>query len=177
MVREKVARVWSTASHCHFNRDFQFNSQSTAMQFTTRLTIGGRAWISIKLKNVEQEKAMAAWANTSLGLLLYWWHSNKQQVGRGSIGKSALQTLKVLNVTSLTKKKLKAAIAIFEDLKLRELRPINEIDEDQAREGLDKRFMTEVLGLPVQFASVDGPLGILRAKLAREPSIKGHKST
>jgi len=29
LITEKVARVWSYASNCHFNRDFRFNSQST----------------------------------------------------------------------------------------------------------------------------------------------------
>ena len=83
----KVKSIWNTASHCHFNRDFRFNSQSTGMQFTPRKTIGGRAWLSIKLSSVDQEKALVLWANTSLGLLLHWWHGNKQQPGRGSIGK------------------------------------------------------------------------------------------
>ena len=36
IVDRKVENIWNTASHCHFNRDFQFNSQSTGMQFTPR---------------------------------------------------------------------------------------------------------------------------------------------
>jgi hypothetical protein len=84
-VDQKIASVWKTASHCHFNRDFRFNSQSTGMQFTPRRAIGGRAWLSIRLSSVEQEKAVVLWANTTLGALLYWWHANKQQSGRGSI--------------------------------------------------------------------------------------------
>ena len=42
LIDVKVASVWNTASHCHFNRDFRFNSQSTGMQFAPRRTIGGR---------------------------------------------------------------------------------------------------------------------------------------
>ena len=79
IVDRKVENIWDTASHCHFNRDFRFNSQSTGMQFTPRKTIGGRAWLSISLSSVDQEKALVVWANTSLGLLLHWWHANKQQ--------------------------------------------------------------------------------------------------
>jgi hypothetical protein len=176
MIREKVARVWETASHCHFNRDFQFNSQSTAMQFTDRLTIGGRAWLSIRLENLELEKALTVWANSSIGMLLYWWHANKQQVGRGNIGKMALQKLKILDITALNTKKLDAAITIFDDLSKKKLLPLNEIDKDPNRRELDERFMKEVLDMPEYFVSDDGPLGILRAKLAREPSIRGHKS-
>jgi hypothetical protein len=123
----KVASVWETASHCHFNCDFRFNSQSTGMQFTPRKTIGGRAWLSIRLSSVAQEKALVLWANTSLGMLLRWWHSNKQQSGRGNIGKSTLQTLPVLDVTALKPKHLKAAVSIFDDLKAEKLLPLNEL--------------------------------------------------
>jgi hypothetical protein len=49
----KVAHIWKTASHCHFNQNFQFNSQPTAMQYTQRKSIGGRAWISVLLKSTE----------------------------------------------------------------------------------------------------------------------------
>ncbi len=61
-VQEKTERIWAISSHCHFNRDFRFNSQSTAMQFTSLKTIGGRAWTSIKLENVSQEQALVLWA-------------------------------------------------------------------------------------------------------------------
>ena len=82
IVDRKVETIWNSASHCHFNLNFQFNSQSTGMQFTPRKTIGGRAWLSISLSSVDQEKALVVWANTSLGLLLHWWHANKQQGGK-----------------------------------------------------------------------------------------------
>lgn len=36
------------------------------------------------------EAAVALWGNTTLGLLLHWWQANKQQAGRGNIGKTAL---------------------------------------------------------------------------------------
>ena len=47
-VDQKIASVWKSASHCHFNRDFRFNSQSTSMQFTSLPAIRGRAWLSIR---------------------------------------------------------------------------------------------------------------------------------
>ena len=105
------------------------------MQFTSKKTIGGRAWPSIKLANAEQEKALVLWANSSLGLLLHWWHANKQQAGRGSIGVSALESLPVLDVTKLSKEALAKAVAIFDDMKHKELRPVNEIAQDAVRAG------------------------------------------
>jgi hypothetical protein len=173
----KVSSVWDTASHCHFNRDFRFNSQSTGMQFTPRKTIGGRAWLSIKLSCVEQEKALVLWANTSLGMLLRWWHSNKNQAGRGNIGKSMLQTLPVLDVTSLNPTELKAAVEIFDAMSGLQLLPLHMIDKDAVRHKLDARFALEVLGLPPSIVEVGGPIELIRMKLAQEPSIRGGIST
>jgi hypothetical protein len=173
----KVARVWDTASHCHFNRDFRFNSQSTGMQFTPRKAIGGRAWLSIRLASAKQEKALVLWANTSLGMLLRWWHSNRQQAGRGSISKSMLQTLPVLDVTALNATQLKAAVQLFDAMSGLDLLPLHEIDKDAVRQKLDRRFALEVLGLPTSVVQPGGPLELVRMKLAQEPSIRGGKAT
>jgi hypothetical protein len=175
VIREKAEKIWETASHCHFNRDFQFNSESTGMQFTANLTIGGHAWPTVKLEKVEQEKAIVVWANSSLGIFLHWWHANKQQSGRGRIGISSLESLPVLDVTKLSPQALAKAVAIFDDLKHKELRPINEISVDLVRQEIDTRICTEVLGFPAELVAPDGPLALLRHKLALEPSITGGK--
>lgn len=172
-VDSKVKEVWASASHCHFNRDFRFNSQSTSIQYTPRLAIGGRAWTSIKLKTVEMEKALVVWGNTTLGLLLYWWHANKQQDGRGSIGVSALDSLPVIDVKALTARQLAAASKLFDDMCGVALKTLSELEDDLNRAELDRRFMTEVLGLPPDFVAEGGPLELLRRKLTREPSIQG----
>jgi hypothetical protein len=175
LVTRKLEKVWSTSSHCHFNENFQFNSQSTAMQFTPRRSIGGRAWKSIQLANEEQEKALVLWANTSFGLLLHWWHANKQQAGRGNIGKAALHALPVLDVGSLDHEQLVNAVRIFDEMSKKELRPLHEIDFDPVRAELDTRFGRDVLGLDEAIVKKGGPLELLRMKLSKEPSIRGTK--
>jgi hypothetical protein len=145
------------------------------MQFTPHRTIGGRAWQSIRLSSVEQEKALVLWANTSLGLLLRWWHSNKQQPGRGSISKLALETLPVLDVTALTPSQIDWAVRIFDAMNGQQLLPLHEIDKDPVRKELDEQFARNVLGLAESILSQDGPLEILRMKLGREPSVRGQK--
>lgn len=169
---DKVAAIWETASHCHVNCDFQFNSQSTGMQFTPHRTIGGRAWISVRLATEDQEKALVLWANTSFGMLLRWWQSNKQQAGRGNMGKLSLQTLAVLDVTKLKPKRLAKAVALFDDVSGRPLLPLHEADRDAVRQELDERFAADVLGLD---GSITEPLRLLREKLVREPSVRGNK--
>ncbi len=171
----KVKSIWDTASHCHFNRDFQFNSQSTGMQFTPRKTIGGTAWLSISLSSVDQEKALVLWANTSLGLLLHWWHGNKQQAGRGRIGKKMLHTLPILDVTDLEPKLLAEAVKLFDAMSAQPLLPLHEIDRDPVRKELDEAFARNVLRLPEPILTSGGPLELLRMKLSQEPSIRGSK--
>lgn len=177
IIDSKVASIHATASHCHFNRDFRFNSQSTAMQFTPGRTIGGRAWPSICLATPEQEKAMVLWANISLGLLLYWWYANKTQPGRGSILRTNLESLPVLDVTKLTKRQLHRAAKIFDEICKLELLPFHQIDTDAARETIDERFGREVLDLPASLFAPEGPFELLRGKLAAEPSIRGNKGS
>lgn len=172
---EKVEAVWATASHCHFNLNFRFNSQSTNMQFTQRPTIGGRAWQSIKLGSAEQEKALVLWANTSLGILLRWWHSNKQQAGRGNVGKTAMEDLPILNIAALTPTQLAKAVEIFDETCGKPLLPLHEMDKDPVRKELDDRFAREVLGVPNTILQPDGAMDLLRRKLAQEPSIRGNK--
>lgn len=175
--QEKASMIWATASHCHFNRDFRFNSQSTAMQFSSKKTIGGMAWPSISLSNAEQEKALTLWGNSTLGLLLHWWYVNKQQAGRGRSGVASLTSMPILDVTKLSKKAFAKAVAIFDDMKYKELRPVNEIAQDTVRAEIDTRLATEVLGFPPEPVAPDGPLVLLRQKLALEPSIAGSKLT
>jgi len=175
VVDYKVTAIASTASHCHFNQNFQFNSQPTAMQFTERRTIGGRAWIAIHLSSTEREKALVLWGNSTLGVLSHWYHANKQQSGRGNIGRTALQSLPVLDVTALTKKQLNAAVSIFDAMKSTDLLPIHQIDVDSGRHELDRRLATEVFGFSEEFVEKGGPVDLLRLKLAQEPSIRGGK--
>jgi len=174
-VKKKAVKIWATASHCHFNADFRFNSQSTAMQFTSKKTIGGTAWPSIGLANADQEKVLTLWGNSTLGILLHWWHANKQQAGRGRIGVAALASLPILDVTKLSKDALAKAVSIFDEMKDKGLLPVNEIAQDAVRAAIDTRLATEVLGFPPELVAPDGPLALLRQKLALEPSIAGSK--
>ncbi|MEO7995777.1 MAG: hypothetical protein ABI743_15375, partial [bacterium] len=52
---------------------------------------------------------------------------------------------------------------------------INHINVDSVRAEIDRRLCVEVLGLPPTIAKSGGELDLLRAKLAQEPAIRGHK--
>lgn len=174
LIARKVEAIQESASHAHLNRDFRFNSQSTAMQYTPRRTIGGRAWTSVRLKNADQEKALVLWANSTLGLLMYWWHANKQQSGRGSIGVNAAATLPTLDVTKLSDKQLSRAVAAFDAMRVAALAPFNEIDSDANRRKIDD-LVCGALGLDKKLSEPGGALELVRLKLSKEPSVYGAK--
>jgi hypothetical protein len=174
-ILEKVNAVQASASHLHFNQNFRFNSQSTAMQYTKRRTIGGRAWMTIRFPEPEMEAAVALWGNTTLGLLLHRWQANKQQPGRGNIGKSALSGFVCLDPFQFTEDQLNASAELLAQRATTSMLPFNEIAVDEARAKLDQEFLGGIVGLPNELFGKDGPLDLLRRKLAAEPSIHGGK--
>ncbi len=177
-IDEKVANVWSTATRIHQNRDFRFNSQSICVATTPRPSIGGRAWPTIifpQNTRAAWELAFSIWSNSTLGVICYWWICGRQDSGRGTTSVTALPVLPTLDLRALSDEQLTAAGRIFEDMKYCPMLPVNQIDEDPVRAELDRRLLTEVLGLPGELCVPDGPMDLLRCKLAAEPSIHGGK--
>ena len=176
-LRTKAARIWGTATRAHYNRDLRFNSQSLIVAMTERPCIGGRAWPSVILEQREREYAFALWCNSTLGLLLHWWVANKTQSGRGTTTVTGIPNIPTLDVRTLTDEQVASAKAAFEALRERRFLPFDQIDEDPARAELDRRLLVDVLGLPATLCEPDGPIDLLRRKLAREPQIHGGKKT
>ena len=170
----RAAQIWDTRSHAHHNRDFRFNSQPLAVAFTENRTIGGRAWPNVKFESRAHEVAHSLWGNSTLGLVSYWWHSSRQQAGRGSMPISAIRTMPTLDVRQLSDEQLRVAEGIFEDMRCREFLPANEAWRDESRKELDRRVLVDLLGLP---ESVLEPLDLLRLKWCSEPSVHGGKGT
>ena len=177
--RARALELAKTASHVHHNRDFRFNSQSLSAAWTERETIGGHAWPSLNFNGEKHyEMSYIVWANSTWGILCYWWHATKQHGGRGRMPITAVGGMPTLDLRRLSAAQLAAAARIFADHKQLPMLPINQIDEDPNRAELDRRLLTEVLGLPAELCSGDdSPLALLRRKLAREPSIHGGKKS
>ena len=136
--------------------------------------MGGYAWPNVKFEDRAREIAYTLWGNSTLGLLCYWWHSSRQQAGRGRMPISVIRTMPTLDVTQLTEAQLEAAESIFDDLREAQFLPANEAYRDNARKELDHRVLIEMLGLP---ESVLEPLDLLRLKWCSEPSVHGGKRT
>ncbi len=174
-LRRRAVDLWQeTASRLHFSRDFQINSQSLAACLTPGKSIGGRAWPNFLAKRAEWEKPLALWANSTLGLMCFWWIGSRQQQGRAMLTISRLPELLVLDPRDLSPAQIAASESLFDELVDREMLPANEAYRDDARHELDRLLLVDVLGLPETLLE---PLATLRDSWCAEPTVHGGKAT
>ncbi len=168
----KAATEWETRSRAHINRDFRFNSQPLAAAFTEQPSIGGRAWPNVIFDDERGDYAFTVWTNSTLGLLSFWWHSNRQQSGRGTTTIRSAETMPVLDFRSLTDEQFLMAESIFNEFRDKELMPAYLADADANRALLDRRVVRDLLGF-----DEDTYQGVRRlaAKWCAEPSVHGGK--
>ena len=172
-MEDKASEVWATASHAHISRGFRFNSQPLAVAFTDQLSTGGRGWPNVSFDNAGHDYAFAIWGNSTLGMVSYWWHSNRQVAGRGDITIRSAESLPVLDLRALTDEQLGAAEAIFNEFRDKELKPAYLADADPNRALLDRRVVCDLLGFDEDtYAAVRR----LAAKWCAEPSVHGGKA-
>ena len=172
---EKATDVWErTASRLHFSLDFRLNSQPLAACLTREMTIGGRAWPNFLTTVQRWQKPILLWANTTIGLISFWWIGNRQQEGRAILTISTLPDLTMLDARSLSEEQLELCAELFDDFKNRELLPANEAWRDETRQALDHAVLVNLLELP---EDVLEPLALLRRQWCAEPSVHGGKDT
>lgn len=171
---DRAHDVWKTATRLHFNRDFRLNSQSLAACLTPSSALGGRAWPNFLMKNRRDEIVTVLWANTTLGLILFWWFGTTQQAGRSNLTISRLPNLPALDGRAMSDAQHALAQGIFEDFRARAFLPANEAYRDQTRQALDEAVLVELLGLP---RTVLDPLALLRTQWCGEPTVHGGKAT
>ena len=171
-MEDQANAVWATASRTHLTLDFTFTSQPLTAALTDQKTIGGRAWPNIIFDDERLESPFIIWENSSLGLLLFWWHSNRQQDGRGVTTISAIESLPILDLRALADAQLATAQKIFDEFRELELQPAYLADADANRALLDRRVVCDMLGF--DDAVYEG-VRMLAAKWCAEPSVHGGK--
>ena len=171
-MEDKAALIWATASRPHLNRDFQFNSQPLTVAFTEPANIGGRAWPNVIFDDKRFDYALTVWANCTLGLLCFWWHSNRQISGRGTITIGAVESLPVLDLRCLIDEQLLMAEMIFDEFRDKDLMPAYLADTDPNRAHLDRRVVCDLLGFD---EDIYVAVRRLSAKWCAEPSVHGGK--
>ena len=170
--RERAHELWETASRAHISLDFGFAAQPLSVAFTERESIGGTAWPNVIFTEPRFDYAFSLWGNSTLGLLLYWWRSSRQQGGRGRITMRTMETLPILDLRALTDAQLATAQEIFDEFRELELQPAYLADADANRALLDRRVVCDMLGFD---ESVYEGVRMLAAKWCAEPSVHGGK--
>ncbi len=171
-LEDKAVSIWATASRAHLNLDFGFGSQPLVAAFTEQPSIGGRAWPNIVFDNQRWDYAFLVWANSALGLLSFWWNSNRQQPGRGITTIRTADNLPVLDLRTLTDDQLATAETIFDEFRDKEFKPAYLADADPNRALLDRRVICDLLGFD---ADIYAGVRRLAAKWCAEPSVHGGK--
>ena len=172
-MEEKATIQWKTASRTHVSLDFRFNSQPLAVAFTDQDSIGGAAWPNVILGDSRFEHGLVLWGNSTLGLLSFWWHANRQQDGRGRTTNTAIESLPVLDFRALTEQQLATAKDIFDQFRTLDLKPAYLADADPNRALLDRRVICDMLGFG---EDVYAGVRLLAAKWCAEPSVHGGKA-
>ena len=168
----KAVTAWATASRAHVNRDFRFNSQPLTVAITETESMGGRSWPNVRFEGGKFDYVFALWGNSTLGMLMHWWHSSRQDSGRGSTTIRSAETLPVLDFRALSDAQLQTAEDIFDELRDKELEPAYLADTDPNRALLDRRVIRDLLGFD---EDVYVAVRRLSAKWCAEPSVHGGK--
>ena len=171
---ERAIDAWNTATRLHITLDFRLNSQSLAACMTPMSTLGGRAWPNFVMENRRDETAAVLWANTTLGLILFWWAGTTQQAGRSNLTIRRLPALRMLDTRTLSDEQHTCARRIFAEFEARPFLPANEAYRDPTRRALDEAVLGDLLGLP---SSIRDSLDLLRTQWCTEPTVHGGKST
>ena len=169
----RAGELWATATRSHLNRDFRFNSQPLAIAFTEQRSIGGTVWPNIIFDATRFDYVFALWGNCTLGLLSYWWHSSRQQSGRGRMTRLVAPSLPVLDLRALSNDQLLMAEMIFDEFRDKELKPAHLADADPNRALLDRRVVCDLLGFNQDTYEA---VRRLAAKWCAEPSVHGGKA-
>ena len=172
-LEKKAADVWATASCSHLNLDFTFGSQALAVASTETESIGGRVWPNVIFSDRRFDYAFSVWGNSTLGLLSYWWHSNRQQSSKAGMTIRSAGSLSILDLRTLTDEQLRTAESIFDEFRDLELKPAYLADADPNRASLDRRVVCDLLGFG---DDVYAAVRRLAAKWCAEPSVHGGKA-
>ena len=89
-----------------------------------------------------------------------------------------LRSMPTLDARQLDRAALHNAERIFEELKHEKMLPFNQMFEDAVRQELDRRLLSEVLGIcESTHSDVYAGLHRVRERLCEEPSIHGGKQS
>lgn len=170
-----VKNTWKKSSKVIIATHFQFNSQPCPVVMTKTRVLGGSTFPNFILDKKKHEKAFVVWSNSTFGILCFWFHSSRQQVGRGIITKNLRYSMPVLDFNKLKPNQLNEISKIFDGLKNGQMLSINELPRDTIRHEIDKKIIKVLVKDKKKIQSLCEELSVFYNKLSSEPTICGIK--
>ena len=155
----------------HLNDNMRYNSQRLAACITTEPALGGRGWPTLRCGGDQEDRAMAAWLNTTMGLVSHWWNSNRNQSGMGYLNSGQVRSMPVLDIRRLTQGQMASLEEIFMEAAELPLMAASEALRDMVRKELDRR----VLAAAGAGREAGQALGRIREAWCRETTVVGTK--
>lgn len=169
-----VNQTWKKSSKIVFATHFQFNSQPCVVGLTDRAVLGGSSFPNFILYNKKFEKAFVVWWNSTLGLLLFWWNSGKQQAGRGILTKEARLGIPVLDFSKLKEHQIDEINKIYNGCCLKPLKALHRIFDDKNRKIIDVLLLECLFERKLTYDEHKFLEEVYKA-FANEPTVKGTK--
>lgn len=171
--KAKIESVAGTATHLHVNCTCRFTTQSVLFPYTEQPTLGSGPFPSFEAGEI-QSKALAAWGNSSLGIICFWAHAGKQQSGRGKGTRTSMANMPVLDVWRITRDTLEQIEQVFNGHCHDVLRPMNMCYDDANRIKIDEELLTALDVNEGLRARMDD----IRRRFCREPTVRcGRRDT
>ena len=174
MKEDIVERMREKRSTLFLGRNMRWTSQAILVATTEEEVLGGRAWTALLHEEASVRQAFALWANSTLGILMYWAHGGRQQAGRSMIQVGALAEIPTLDFAASSRhgrRARKVASQHFASLSNLELKPACLAWQDDARKQIDD-VVGDMLGFGEQERQA---VASLRKAWCFEPLVHGRK--
>lgn len=160
-----LGHLWPKSGRLLIAERWRLNTCRIVAMCVIRRVLSNVFW-SVHIGEIAQERALALWLNSSIGLLSLLATRNTTEGPWVALKKADLAEMPILDVRQLTQDQIDALHALFNEMAEDEFLPLPQMADDPARAKLDDG-LSEILGLP--------DLEPLRRLLASEPVVSNRR--
>ena len=143
---KQVAQLWPKAGRLLVaERLWLETTRVVAMRSETQVL--SNVWWPVRIEGVSIEKALAAWLNSTLGLLTILAHRTSTRGGWTAMKKADLEELPVLDTRRLAPAQLQGLSDLFDEMAASDFQRLPGMQQCPARRSLDDG-VSRILGLP-----------------------------
>ena len=168
----QVEKAWASSGRVIIATHWRFNTQPCVAGHVRTDVLGGSSFPNFNLYCKNHEKPFVVWQNSVFGALCFWFHSTRQQTGRGIVSKDLRKAMPVLDFSALDKGKLGSLERLFDRYADRTFLSLDRLAEDINRRSMDEG-VAKALFDGRDSDAVCGALDWLYNALALEPTVRG----